>query len=276
MRRCQPWLGTYVEVECDTLAASNAAFAAIAQIHRLMSAHAPDSELSRINRAAHREAIAVSVLTADVLRRALRWAELSGGAFDIVRAGRESLARGALPRHPGQQVPDSCADWRTVRLDGNHVSLDQPACLDLGGIAKGYAVDLAITALRDAGAAWGLVNAGGDLRGFGDEPRSIAVPDPQSRQPLVMLTLGTAALATSAGLPDALDRLDFGHLPGATRDWISVTVRAQNACDADALTKIVWALGQQAEVLIRDHQAEAFVIDSARQIHRVGATEVIA
>lgn len=283
MRRCRPWLGTYVEVECDGLAAAEAAFAAIAQVHHLMSAHEPDSELSRINRSGHRQTVAVSAPTADVLRRARRWAEVSGGAFDIVQAGRDSLARGALPRHPGQPAPDSGADWSTVRLDGNDVSLDRPACLDLGGIAKGYAVDLAVAAMREAGAARGLVNAGGDLRLFGDQPLSIAVPDPQSRQPLVMTMLSNAALATSAGLratsadlPEPLDRLDFSHLPRSARDWISVTVRAPTACDADALAKIVWALGQSAEALVRDHQAEAFVIDCARQIHRVGAVEVIA
>ena len=154
--------------------------------------------------------------------------------------------------------------------------LERPACLDLGGIAKGYAVDLAIAAMRHAGAADGLVNAGGDLRVFGDQPRSIVVPDPLSRQPLVMIAIENAALATSAGLPGAADRLDFGHLPRAALDWISVTVRAQTACDADALTKIVWAQGANAADLLRDHQAEALVIDNARQIHRVGATTVFA
>ena len=79
-----------------------------------------------------------------------------------------------------------------------------------------------------------------------------------------------------ANLPDALDRLDFSHLPRSALDWISITVRAPTACDADALAKIVWALGLNAEQLVRDHQAEAFVIDRARQIHRVGAVEVVA
>ena len=276
MRRCRPWLGTYVEIECDELTAVEAAFAVIAQVHRLMSAHDPDSELSRINCRGHRQAIAISEPTAEVLRRALRWAELSGGAFDVVRAGRESLARGALPRHPGQPTPDSHADWSAIKLAGNAVSLDLPACLDLGGIAKGYAVDLAIAAMRQAGAARGSINAGGDLRVFGDQSLSISIPDPQSRAPLVMTSLKNAALATSAGLPDAFDHLAFSHLPYSALNWVSVTVRAQNACDADALTKIVWALGHSADELLRDHQAEAFVIDSARQIHRVGAAKVIA
>lgn len=276
MRRCQPWLGTYVEVESDGLPAIEAAFAAIAQVHQLMSAHDPDSELSRINCAGHRQAITVSASTAEVLRCAQRWAELSGGVFDVARAGREALARGALPRHPGQLAPDPCADWNAICLEGCEVRLDRPACLDLGGIAKGYAVDLAITAMGEAGATRGLVNAGGDLRVFGDQPLPITIPDPQSRQPLVMTSLENAALATSAGLLDAFDRLDFTHLPPAARDRVSVTVRAQTACDADALTKIVWALGHTAEELLRDHQAEAFVIDDARQIHRVGAAEMIA
>ena len=276
VRRCRPWLGTFVEVECDALPAADAAFAAIAQVHQLMSAHDPDSELSRINCNGHRHAVTVSAPTAEVLRRALRWAEASDGAFDIVRAGRESLARGALPLHSGQTPPEPDADWNAIRVAGNAVSLDRPACLDLGGIAKGYAVDLAIAAMQNAGAARGLVNAGGDLRGFGDQPLSIAVPDPQSRQPLVMATLSNEALATSAGLPDTLDRLNFSHLSCSVRDWVSVTVRAQNACDADALTKIVWALGQRAEDLLRDHLAEAFVIDRARQVHRVGTAPVIA
>lgn len=276
MRRCRPWLGTYVEVACDELTALDAAFAAIAQVHRLMSAHDPDSDLSRINCGGHRQAITVGAPTTEVLRRALRWAELSGGAFDIIQAGRESLARGALRRHPGQPSPDPCADWNVVRIEGTDVSLDRPACLDLGGIAKGYAVDLAIAVMREAGAVRGLINAGGDLRGFGDHAHSIAIPDPHSRQPLVMTSLDNAALATSAGSPDALGRLDFGHLPRSALDWISVTVRAPEACDADALTKIVWALGHNAEQLLRDHQAEAFVIDGARQIQRVGAAAVFA
>ena len=280
MRRCRPWLGTYVEVECDALPAADAAFAAIAQVHQLMSAHDPDSELSRINCRGHREAVRVTALTADVLRRALRWAELTDGAFDVIWAGRESLGRGAVPQHPGQPTPDPCADWNAVVIEGSDVSLALPACLDLGGIAKGYAVDLAIAAMREAGAVGGSVNAGGDLRVFGDHTLPISIPDPQSRQPLVLSKLENAAMATSAGLSDALDCLDFSHLPRSALDWISVTVRAPDACDADALTKIVWAQGHAAEKLLRDHQAEAFVIDGARQIQRVGAvagaTRVIA
>lgn len=270
MKRCRPLLGTFVEVESDHASAIDAAFTVVEEIHRLMSAHDPASELSQVNRSAHRAPITVSEPTAAVLHRATRWAELSGGAFDIVRAGREAIARGALPLHPGQPRPDPAADWSMLHLSGCEATLDRPACIDLGGIAKGFAVDLAIKAMQRAGAARGLVNAGGDLRGFGEEPWSVAVADSQTRRPLMMITLDNAALATSAGLPCERAGLDFGHLPRSSRRWLSVTVRATNACDADALTKIVWAMGDGAEGLLLDHGAEAFGIDADRQVRSIG------
>lgn len=270
MRRCRPLLGTFVEVDCGDASAGAAAFASIEQIHGLMSAHDPDSDLSEINRTAHRVAVPVSDLTEEVLRRAMRWASLSGGAFDIVRAGGKAVARGALPLHPGQPRPDPAADWRAIRLEDGAVTLDRPACLDLGGIAKGYAVDLAIGTMQRTGATRGLVNAGGDLRGSGDEPWAVAVSDPLTRRPLVTLMLRNQALATSAGLPKSVAELDFAHLPESSKRWLSVTVRAPRACDADALTKIVWAIGDAAEGLLIDHGANAFAIDVDRQVRPIG------
>src|SRR5690349_5171700 len=92
--RCRPLLGTFVEVTCDSARATGAAFDAIAQVHALMSAHDPDSELSRINRFAHRRPIAVHPWTAAVLVRALFWARASKGGFDPVRAGTHALSKG--------------------------------------------------------------------------------------------------------------------------------------------------------------------------------------
>src|SRR5204862_7872477 len=141
------------------------------------------------------------------------------------------------------------------------VSLDKPARLDLGGIAKGYAVDLAIAALKQAGATSGLINAGGDLRAFGDAAWPVTVVDPATRQGLVQVELRRAALATSAGLRGGT-ALSFEHLAKAAPRWTSVTVRAPDACDADALTKIVWALGHCAAGLVSEAGAAAFAIRS--------------
>ena len=270
MRRCRPLLGTFVEVECDSAEAIDAAFVAVEQVHRLMSAHDPDSELSTVNRSAHRTPVMVSEATAAVLHRAAYWASLTDGAFDIVRAGRQAVARGALPLHPGQPRPDPTADWTALHLDGRMVTLDRPACLDVGGIAKGYAVDLAVAAMRRAKSARGLVNAGGDLRGFGGGPWPVAVADPLTRRPQVMIALDNEALATSAGVAGKSAELDFSHLPRSGGHWLSVSVRATNACDADALTKILWAMGGGAAPLLLDHGADAFAIDTHRQIIALG------
>lgn len=254
-RRCRPLLGTYVEIECDRAEAIERGFAAIERVHRLMSAHEPDSELSRTNRFAHLRPVPVAAETFEVLERALHWSRLSNGAFDVVRAG----ARANLPLHPGQPEPDESADWTVVRLDGCAVSLERPARLDLGGIAKGYAVDLAVAGMQQSGAAFGLVNAGGDLRAFGNHGWPITIVEPGSRRPVAQVELGNAALATSAGRP-AVAGLAFDHVLDRCPQWLSVTVRAPNACGADALTKIVWALGHRSADLLGTAKADAFAI----------------
>ena len=270
MKRCRPLLGTFVEIESDNAEAIGGAFSAIERIQLLMSAQHPASELSQVNRLAHREPVSVSSWTAAVIRRSLFWARRSGGAFDIVRAGRMALARGALPRHPGQQLPAS-DDWTAVQLCGRQVRFNSPVCLDLGGIAKGFAVDRAIDALRSAGATHGLVNAGGDVCGFGPQPWPVTVVDPRQRVPVAMIDLRNGALATSSGLRGPRGALTFDHLPGADRRWTSVTVRASTACDADALTKILWSGVPEADGLLREAGAQAFALRAGGGIDDITA-----
>jgi len=238
MRRCRPLLGTFVEIDGPNASAIEAGFAAVALVQRLMSAHDPDSEVGRLNRTGVGEAVALSPEMMTVLRRAQFWAARSGGWFDVVAAGRESLRLGAIPRHPGQPLPDPSSDYRSLRLEGGKGWLNSDACINLGGIAKGFAVDCAVTAMRLAGADDGLVNAGGDLFAFG-ALREVQLVDPRTRRPRLAIAVRDCAVATSAGLPKGNQELDFGHLGGAA-DQLSVTVVAASALDADALTKIAW------------------------------------
>src|SRR5207248_5339725 len=168
---------------------------------------------------------------ARVMERALLWSKRGEGAFDVIRAGKAAIERGLLPRHADQPQPEA-AHWTWLEAQGASVRLLKPCCIDLGGIAKGFAVDLAVDALRQAGCERGLINAGGDLRGFGPEPWPVSIVHPLTRRPLVAIDIDDEALATSAGL-------SFDHLGGKGR-WISVSVLARTACDADALTKIIW------------------------------------
>lgn len=275
VRRCRPLLGTFVEIDADDSAAIDLAFAAIGRIHTAMSAHEPDSEISQINRSAHLRPVAVSEWTAQVIERALFWSRLSAGRFDVVRAGRVALDRGALPRHSDRPLPGD-ADWTSVSISGSAVSLEQPACLDLGGIAKGFAVDRAIDALEAAGMSRGLVNAGGDMRGFGADAWPVTVIDPANCRPLASVRLIDGALATSAGLPAASGVLAFDHLPNHNPCWSSVTVRAPLACDADALTKIVWSGVPELAKWLGSAGAEAFVIGVDGSIQAIGVEALAA
>lgn len=262
-RRCRPLLGTFVEIEADSAAAIEDAYAAIAEIHRLMSAHELNSDLSRINCFAHLRPVQVRHWTALVLERALFWAKESEGAFDPVRAGKSAFESAYLPRQPGQPEPVA-AHWSWLELQGRSVRLLKPGCIDLGGIAKGFAVDKAVEALRGAGAERGTVNAGGDMAAFGFEPCPVQVPDPVTGSPRVEIMLDNEALATSA-------MIDGGraHLPGADRRWLSSTVRARSAMDADALTKVLLSGSPQAHHCLSLARATALRFASDGSIEEV-------
>lgn len=269
LERAQPLLGTFVSIRVDNhhpnaSAAVSAAFTQIADVQRRMSFHDPDSELSRINRHAHDEPQRVSSSLHRVLSAALALARASHGRFDSCVAG-QLVAWGQLPRPAAHDV-DPRADWRDViLLDDGRVQFRRRLWLDLGGIAKGYAVDCAIAILRRRGLASGCVNAGGDLRVFG-RMESVHVRDPADPgRRLPILQISNAATATSAGyfsqigghtaLVDPVHGTSLGHR-------CSVTVCARRAIWADALTKVVLANPTRAAPLLRRLQASAMILNS--------------
>jgi thiamine biosynthesis lipoprotein ApbE len=139
--------------------------------------------------------------------------------------------------------------------------------LDLGGIAKGFAVDEAVNILRRGGIKCGLVNAGGDLRAFGPRPFAVGIRDP--RRPGTMfasLVLKNCALATSAHYFAA--RLRPGARLGPFVDprsgefrseLASVTVVAKSALTADALTKVVMLDPDNSLAILQRFAAESLV-----------------
>lgn len=274
MRRCQPLLGTFVEIDCEDAGAIDVAFDAVARVHRLMSAHEIESDISRINRFGHMRPIEVDDWTARVIERGLFWSRLSNGAFDMVRAGKSAIAKGTIPRHHDQPVP-AAGHWTWLEIEGRFVRFLKPGCIDLGGIAKGFAVDRAINVLRRSGCEYGCVNAGGDLAYFGPEAMTVTLVEPMRRKPAGEIDLLEGAIATSAGLPKDGD-LSFDHLTNKQGRWTSVTVSAESACDADALTKVVWALGHRAAPLLAFAEAQAFAIRDDAMIEVVGQRALAA
>ena len=245
-------MGTLVHVSARgpdataTRQAVEAAFANVARVERLMSFHDPDSELSRLNREAGRTPRTVHPWTWDVLRRAVRVAEASDGLFDITVAPllvREGLLPGAA------DASLQCGNWRHIALmPDSTVFLARPMMLDLGGIAKGYAVDRAIHELRRRGCTQAVVNAGGDLRRFGPLAQPVNL---RRRDGFVRVAeLRCGAIATSACHALQAERLaqPLGSIfdPRSHRAWngnAAVMVAAPSCVIADALTKVAALAG---------------------------------
>jgi thiamine biosynthesis lipoprotein len=266
LRRAQPWLGTLVDIatEGDAAvlhAATDAAFARIAEVHSAMSFQCAESELTRVNRIAQRDWAALSPALAVVMCAALEFARASEGLFDPSVAGW-LVASGLLPRHAG--FPDAPApDWRAIEFDGDRVRYVRPLLVDLSGIAKGHAVDVALAHLATAGVAAATVNAGGDLVHFGERaiPVHVRLPHrPTHSLPLAVLTHGAVATSADYFQPHALRHPGTGqHLCADA----SVTVLAADCMTADALTKIVAADAMRAPRLLARYGAQAIVIDHA-------------
>ena len=272
VRRCRPLLGTFVEIcasgpsDMDLLAAVNAAFGHIESIQRRMSVHDEGSELSRVNAEALLRPVKVSDETFEVLRCGLEIARASGGAFDFTVA--PVLASwGFLPANLRRRAAGT---WRDISLQrGNRVHFNRPLAIDLGGIAKGFAVDTAIAALRAHNVSSACVNAGGDLRVFGASESLIHLRHPVSARPIAQsICLRNAALATSSPCftrqqwrGRRVSHLVNGESRGAFVEDVSVSVRAPECWLADALTKVVLnADTPTATCLLERHRAKAIVL----------------
>lgn len=254
-RRARPVLGTLVDITIDEAdaaraeAAFDAAFAAVAHVQRLMSAHDAASDIRRLSESAHLRPLRVHAQTLAMLRLARRLHRLSGGIFDIA-VGAEMARAGQLP--PLQRSPEAgVGSSRDIVFQRNGaVRFKWPLHLDMGGLAKGHAVDCAVQALQAMGVCAGLVNAGGDMRAFGaaEHPVHLRFAD----GPRAVALLRDGALASSCDAA-AQPRAAPTHLDGRTRRTLcsqrSVLVHAPSAALADGLTKVALVCPQMADRL---------------------------
>lgn len=273
MKSARPLLGTYVVVEVDDAdeelasTAINAAFDAIVEVQRLMSAFDADSDVGRINARAHQEPVTVHRWTADVLVLALQMHADSDGLFDI----------GIAPRLASwNYLPSSELDYErstvaNLSVDGDAIRCSAPTRIDLGGIAKGYAVDRAIDAALAAGAHSVLVNAGGDLRVAGDAGQPVYLRNPATPLQLALAGyLQDGAMATSGtyysanvheGVPVSAIVDPQTQAPLLCRD--SHSVIAPSCAVADALTKVVALSGNPNHPALGIHRAQALVVQAS-------------
>jgi thiamine biosynthesis lipoprotein len=272
-------LGTFVDIDVDDVderhadGAVEAAFAAVAEVHRLMSFHEADSDVSRLNRSASSSAVPVHPWTYEVMEMAADMNRRSAGAFDIgVAPTLQQL--GQLPSDDEVLVTAAASVPMADALEllgDDRIRFTHPSVrIDLGGIAKGFAVDRAIDALRSHGVRSAIVNAGGDLAAFGPAARTIHIRDPRSPDRLIcQVDVSNQALAStgrrfdpfrSAAAADSAVIEPKTRVP--THAVHGATVRAPSCMVADALTKIVMIAGAEAAGPLGHYHASAIFVSA--------------
>ncbi|MBV8403937.1 MAG: FAD:protein FMN transferase [Gammaproteobacteria bacterium] len=217
--------------ERSVTAAIAAAYAAVSDVERRLHPHRQESEIARINACEPGKPVPVDPMTWEVLELAKSVHALSGGIFDP-----------CLPSRPGclsdlaLSAPDDPSKWVLCQV---------PLALDLGGIAKGYAIDRAIAMLSAAGCHSALVNAGGDLRTYG-RCEEILIRHADGHCVPVMFkdeAIAVSELAPSGQRPPE-HRGYYVRCPSGRPPRQSAAVCASTAAVADALTKCV-LLGEE-------------------------------
>ena len=235
------------------------AFNVVKEIEVLMDNYRKESEISILNRQGENRA---SPFTLEVIKKAVNFSKLTGGAFDITckplvdlwrRAGRET--RLPLPQEIREAI--SLVSYKDIMLEGNLIKFKKEGMgIDLGGIAKGYAVDKAIEILKREGINRALVNAGGDLYALGRGPQGkkwrIGIQDPRHKGKIMrVIGVEDRAVATSGDYERCffINGKRHSHIvnpcTGMTVENVpmSVTIIAPDATTADALATGVFVLG---------------------------------
>lgn len=292
VRRTMPAMGTIVELAVVHRSpqyaegAIDAALARIATVERVMTRFDARSDVGRANLSAAREAVLVTPGTATVIAAALEWAHASDGAFDPgigeaievwdVEHRHAPPPAGRFQRLAGRRL------YRGLDLDPwqGHPAVrfsDPYIRLDLGGIAKGYAVDQAVVTLRDWGITQAFVAAGGDLYAMGEAdhggPWQVGVRDPRDPERVIAtLPLSNGAVATSGDYFRYFDYQGrrYHHLldpataaPRLTAEH-SVSVAAATCMTADVAATTVFGMApERALRLLSAHAPEAELVSHA-------------
>jgi len=271
----------------------NVALSAIKQIHQemerinqLMSPYIKTSEVSRINRDATKSPIKISRELTSLINQAQKISILSHGIFDITFASVGYLYDYRKHKYPDkktiqQHLPAINYQHIQLSVENSEIYFQQPGMrIDLGGIAKGYAVDQAINILQKIGIQHALVSAGGDSRIIGDKkgkPWVTGIRHPRHKDKYVaILPLENTAISTSGDYERYFikDNIRYHHIiqpetgVSANRNQ-SVTILGPSATQTDALSTTLFILastdGLKLINLLPDY--EAIIIDKHGTLH---------
>ncbi len=290
-------MGTEVSVtvwhDSDALA-RNAIAAVMAEMHRIDQSFSPyiaSSELARINRTAASAPLVVSQELAFLIDKSLYFSRISEGAFDITfgSVGRYyNYRKGLQPNEAQREKLLAAIDYHHVQLDKKTRTLffkHPHVYIDLGGIAKGYAVDRAATMLQQAGVQHATVSAGGDSRVLGDKrgrPWLIGIKNPRQApgdaDTLIRMPLSDVAVSTSGDYERFFIDKESGErvhhiLNPATGtsagEVVSVTVLGDRGVDTDPLSTTVFVLGVAKGLALVNGLAgfDCVIIDRSGKAH---------
>jgi len=281
VNRQWPVMGTFFTVSAyapDSAVASAAVAAAgraVFRVDSLMSTWQPESEISRLNAAAGSgEWLPLSAETLGVLQASAALARASDGAFDVTVGPlmRAWGFRGGEARPPSVAVRDSAGalvGYQLLELDsaGQRARLARAgAAVDLGAIAKGYALDVAAAALRAAGAQAGMVDLGGNVLAFGPPPAgraywTVGVLDPRDPGGTIgQVRLREGAVATSGDYEQFFEvaGVRYSHIMDPrrgepARGTLQVTAIAATGLQADGLSTALFVMGPERGRAFLDH-----------------------
>ena len=262
-------------------AALTGAEEALRDADRAMSTYISSSGLSRLNASTPGEPVFLGADILAVLNLSRQFTDLTDGAFDptyspVFLRWKHSARQGRLPTPEELAAADEASGWRRFEIQHDAVlRLHEDARIDLGGIAKGWAVDRAIDAMRRAGVTGALVNVGGDMRCFGDnvhgQPWRVGIENPfipDKGRFVGALVIRDAAVCTSGNYRrfSEIDGERYSHIvdprTGRPVDAApSVTVIAPSAAAADAWATALSVLGPDGLELIPENTGiEAMLI----------------
>lgn len=256
------------------------------RVDELMSTYKPTSQVSLVNAHAAEAPVTVDADLFGLLQTSLDYSRVTEGAFDITYASVGYLydyRRHIKPSDAAIAKALPAVDYRHVLLDPKTrtVRFSQPGVrIDLGGIAKGWAVDRGIELLRDAGVQRAFVTAGGDTRIIGDrfgEPWMVGIRDPRAEDKVVVrIPLVDAALSTSGDYERffEVEGVRYHHIlsPSTGRPASavrSVTIIGPTAIRTDGLSKTIFVLGIERgmQVLDRAGDVDAIAIDKDGRVY---------
>jgi thiamine biosynthesis lipoprotein len=285
-------MGTRISVElfhADSDTARQGVETVLQEMRRIdagMSPYIETSELARLNVSAQRRPFKTSKELFSLVQRSLDFSELTGGAFDITFASVGFLYDYRNKIRPGETQRERAADlinYRKLALDrhsGTIAFSGHGVRIDLGGIAKGYAVDRCISLLQKLGISQALVTAGGDSRMIGDRwgrPWSIGVRNPRDEDKLAaVIPLRDVAVSTSGDYQRFFEEngIRYHHIinPGSgdsARELQSVTIIGPDATTTDALSTSVFVMGRESGLALINGMPDidAILVDQKGHLH---------